>query len=155
MTKSEIMHASHTITAPAEAVFAVLADPASHVAIDGTGWVREPVDRAPISAAGQIFRMNMFHKNAGGDYQMVNRVHVYEPPHVIGWEPGQERDGAIGYGGWFWRYDLHAVAGGTKVTLTYDWSAVPDPLREQISFPPFGVDHLENSLVHLAEQVHA
>ena len=39
----------------------------------------------------------------------------------------------------------------TEVTLTYDWSAVPQFIREYIQFPPFGPEHLINSLHHLAE----
>lgn len=37
------------------------------------------------------------------------------------------------------------------MTLTYDWSAVPDSVREYLDFPPFGPEHLANSLRHLAE----
>jgi hypothetical protein len=36
---------------PVTRVFAVLADPAAHAAIDGTGWVQEAADRAPLTAA--------------------------------------------------------------------------------------------------------
>ena len=58
--------------------------------------------------------------------------------------------------GHIWRYDL-APAGpsGTEVTLSYDWSAVPDSLRQRLPFPfpPFAADHLTNSLAHLAELV--
>ena len=39
--------ASTIINAPAEVIFAVLADPARHAAIDGTGWVRDPLDPQP------------------------------------------------------------------------------------------------------------
>ena len=39
----------------------------------------------------------------------------------------------------------------TGVTLTYDWSQVPQSIREYIQFPPFGPEHLSNSLHHLAE----
>ena len=35
----------------------------------------------------------------------------------------------------------------------YDWTAVPPFLREHIPLPPFPVDHLTNSLRHLAELV--
>ena len=55
--------ATTVIDAPAEAIFAVLADPAKHAAIDGTGWVCEPVDSEPLTAAGQVFRMSMYHPN--------------------------------------------------------------------------------------------
>ena len=57
----ETVSASTIINAPAEAIFAVLADPAKHAAIDGTGWVREPLDSQPLTAAGQVFRMAMYH----------------------------------------------------------------------------------------------
>ena len=150
----ESVSATTTIDAPADVIFAVLADPAQHAAIDGTGWVRESLDSQPLTAAGQIFRMAMYHENhPDGGYQMANRVQVFDPPSAISWEPGHDTgDGSLGFGGWIWRYDL-APAGPnkTKVTLTYDWSAVPDSLREHIGFPPFRPDHLGNSLAHLAE----
>jgi uncharacterized protein YndB with AHSA1/START domain len=154
----ETVSATTIINAPAEAVFAVLADPAKHAAIDGTGWVREPLDSQPLTAAGQVFRMAMYHANhPDGNYQMANRVQVFGPPHAISWEPGQDTgDGSLRFGGWVWRYDL-APAGpsGTKVTLSYDWSAVPGYVRQHIGFPPFPPDHLGNSLAHLAGLVTA
>ncbi len=149
----ETVSATTIINAPAEAIFAVLADPAMHVAIDGTGWVREPIDSGPLTSAGQVFRMAMYHAgHPDGNYQMANRVQVFDPPRAISWEPGQDTgDGNLRFGGWVWRYDL-APAGtsGTKVTLYYDWSAVPEFLRQHIEFPPFPPDHLGNSLAHLA-----
>jgi uncharacterized protein YndB with AHSA1/START domain len=146
--------ASTVINAPAEAVFAVLADPAKHAAIDGTGWVREALDSEPLTAAGQIFRMSMYHPgHPDGGYRMANRVQVFDAPSVISWEPGNEADnGTVSFPGWVWRYDLTpAGPSSTTVTLTYDWSAVPDPIREHIGFPPFPPEHLGNSLAHLAE----
>ena len=150
---NEVITVSTTVDAPADTVFAVLADPTKHAAIDGTGWVRESLDGQPLNQAGQIFRIAMYHDNhPDGDYEMANRVEVFEPPRAIAWQPGQDGpDGDIGYGGWFWRYDLTPVAADqTQVTLTYDWSAVPQQTREHIQFPPFPLAHLENSLTHLA-----
>jgi hypothetical protein len=154
---TETLHARTTIDAPAEAVFAVLADPASHPAVDGTGWVVKALDTAPLTGSGQLFRMAMYHANhPGGSYEMVNRVAAFDPPRTISWEPGQDvaGDGVLRFGGWVWRYDL-APGGpsGTEVTLTYDWSAVPAFLREHIAFPPFPLSHLTSSLHHLAELV--
>ena len=92
---------------------------------------------------------------------MANRVEVAtdhvpsrgsperKPRHI----PGREGpyDATIEYGGWVWRYDLEPVgADQTEVTLTYDWSQVP-PHHRDIDFPPFGRQHLDNSLKHLAE----
>lgn len=151
----EKVSATLTVSEPAAKVFAVLADPMSHAAIDGTGWVQEPVDREPLTEAGQIFRMAMYHTNhPDGDYRTVNKVRVFAPPHAIAWLTGQQKeDGEMEFGGWVWRYDLTSVdASTTEVTLTYDWSAVPRYICDRgITFPPFGPDHLANSLRHLAE----
>ncbi len=142
------------INAPAETVFQVLADPSTHSAIDGTGWVRESLDGKRLTETGQIFRMAMYHENhPDKDYEMANRVEVLDPPRAIAWRPGQGPDDAnLEFGGWFWRYDLKPVGQAqTEVTLTYDWSRVPPVLREHIHFPPFDAAHLDNSLKHLAE----
>jgi uncharacterized protein YndB with AHSA1/START domain len=149
----EWVSANIVIDAPAEVIFGVLADPAKHAAIDGTGWVREPLDSQPLTAARQIFRMAMYHENhPDGGYQMANRVQAFDPPSAISWEPGHDTgDGSVRFAGWIWRYDLGpAGPDKTQVTLTYDWSAVPDAIREHIQFPPFRPDHLDNSLAHLA-----
>lgn len=151
---NETVSATATISASAETVFAVLADPSSHAAIDGTGWVREPRDQEHLIEAGQVFRMGMYHDNhPDGSYEMANRILTFDPPRTISWEPGQYADnGDLDCGGWIWRYDLTPVnPSETEVTLTYDWSAVPATLREHIQFPPFAPDHLQNSLSHLAE----
>ncbi len=46
----EPLRASTLVAAPAEAVFAVLADPTSHPAIDGTGRATEALDTAPLTS---------------------------------------------------------------------------------------------------------
>ena len=148
--------ATAVIDAPADVIFGVLADPAKHTAIDGTGRVVEPLDPQPLTAPGQIFRMAMYHENhPDGGYRMGNRVQVFDPPHAISWEPGHYTDdGSLRFGGWSWRYDLApAGPGRTTVTLTYDWSAVPDSIRRNVPFPPFAPDHLSNSLTHLTDLV--
>lgn len=162
MTEEQI-DAVTTIRAAAQVVFDVLADPSTHAAIDGTGWVRESVDGRRLTEQGQIFRMAMYHDNhPDKDYEMANRVVVYDPPNAIAWEPGQEvsargflmeapNDEDIAFGGWIWRYDVTPVGPSeTEVRLTYDWSAVPSSVREGIEFPPFGREHLDNSLSNLA-----
>ena len=152
----ESLSASTVIEARPEAIFAVLADPTTHAAIDGTGWVGEALDEFSLRATGQIFRMSMYHPNhPDGTYEMANRVQVYDPPNAIAWEPGSDAgDGTLSFGGWIWRYELRpAGSSSTTVTLTYDWSAVPEPVRQHIGFPPFPPEHLDNSLFHLSRLV--
>ncbi|WP_307843604.1 polyketide cyclase [Streptomyces sp. B15] len=152
----ENVSATLTVDVPATKVFSVLSDPVTHSAIDGTGWVQEAVDRAPLTEVGQIFRMDMYHADhPDGDYRVANKVHLLAPPLSIGWLTGQEKDdGQLEFGGWSWRYDLAPLGPSkTEVTLTYDWSAVPQSIREYIRFPPFAPEHLPDSLRHLAELV--
>lgn len=149
----ESVSATTVVDAPADAVFAVLADPAKHAAVDGTGWVCAPVDGRPLTEAGQIFRMAMYHeRHPDGDYQTANEILVCDPPRTICWRTGYDAGGGeLRFGGWTWRYDLAPVEPDrTSVTLTYDWSATSEAVRALIGFPPFGPDHLDNSLSHLA-----
>src|SRR5947209_9904821 len=127
----ESLSAPAIIRAPAEVIFAVLADPTKHAAIDGTGWVREPPDSQPVTAVGQVFRMDMYHAtHPNGNYQMANQVLVFDPPNAIAWKPGYDTDdGTLAFGGWVWRYDLTpAGPSETEVTLSYDWSAASEPV---------------------------
>jgi uncharacterized protein YndB with AHSA1/START domain len=72
--------AARVFAVPAAQVFAVLADPATHSAIDGTGWIQESVDRTPLTEAGQIFRMDMYHPDhPNGGYQVVNKAQALDP----------------------------------------------------------------------------
>jgi hypothetical protein len=99
---------------------------------------------------GQVFGIEMFHVNVPGRYDMHNRVIALEPERTIAWEPGQYGpDGELGTGGWTWRYDLAPEGSGTRITLTYDWSAVPGFLREEFGLPPFPPSFLEESLAAL------
>lgn len=151
---SETVHVTTTIAAPAETVFGILADPTTHAAIDGTRRVRGALDEKPLTGAGQIFRVAMYHENhPDGNYEIANKVEVFEPPRVISWKPGYAADdGTLRFGGWVWRYDLNSISSSeTEVTLSYDWSAVSDEIRQRITFPPFDLDHLHSSLGHLAE----
>ena len=101
--ETERVTASTTIEAAPVAVFAVLADPSAHADIDGTGWVRGSLDGDRIAAVGQVFRMGMHHENhPDKDYQIANRVEVFEEPRAIAWQPGTEspETGELSFGGW-------------------------------------------------------
>jgi hypothetical protein len=151
---TENLTAQRRIEATPHAVFAVLADPGNHAAIDGTGWVRGPLqDGVRITAVDEVFDMAMFHpQHPDGDYEIANRVVAFEPPTAIGWEPGfYVQDGHRDSGRWTWRYDLAEIDSQTDVTLTYDWSNATPDARERFEFPPFGVEKLTESLDNLAK----
>jgi hypothetical protein len=135
----ESVSATTTISTSAETVFAVLADPSRHAAIDGTGRVRDSLDGQRLTGAGQIFRVAMYHENhPDGSYEMANQILAFEPPRVISWQPGyvSQATGRLEFGGWVWRYDLTRLGPDeTKVTPSYDWSAVGAGSRPAHSVP--------------------
>ena len=151
---AETVSATTAISASAETVFAVLADPSQHPAIDGTGRVRDSLDEQWLTGSGQIFRVAMYHENhPGGSYEMANQVLAFEPPRVISRKPGYVLP-ATGQAR-VRRLDLalrpdQLGPDETRVTLSYDWSGVRPIPRQRIQFPPFTPDHLDNSLSHLA-----
>ena len=146
---------TRTIPATPAQIFAVLADPARHCTTEPTNWVRDAVDTTPITGTGQMFAMNMFLEQAGGNYVVHNLVNVFDTDRAIGWMPGQLDDaGNHSPGGWFWRYDLAPNGDRTDVTLTYDWSGTPQDFREHVAaLPMFGEDYLAASLATLERSV--
>ncbi len=148
---------TRTIAATPAQIFAVLVDPSRHQNTEPTDWVRDAVDTAPITGTGQIFAMNMYLTQAGGDYVTYNLVNVFDEDRAIGWMPGiLDEAGNHAPGGWFWRYDLVPNGDGTDVTLTYDWSATSQGFRDQVGgMPLFGEDYLVGSLATLEQSVAA
>ncbi|WP_106348416.1 SRPBCC family protein [Antricoccus suffuscus] len=148
---TESISARRTVNAPADRIFAILADPARHQDIEPTDWVRDAVDSQPLTAVGDVFAMNMFHVGQGGDYRMHNKVTVFDRDSAIAWEPGQaSKSGTVNYGGWEWRYDLKPTDEGTDVTLNYDWSGASKEVRAVVPFPAVNEDYLGKSLAGLA-----
>ena len=108
------------VQAPAAQVFAILADPARHREIDGSGTVRDAVDAPARLAMGARFGMNM---KAGAPYRMVNEVVEFEPDRRIAWQARPDKGWAAkGIGGRIWRYELEPREGGTLVRETWDIS---------------------------------
>lgn len=90
---------SRRIDAPAEVLFAVLADPARHPGIDGSGMVRKAHGTSVIAGVGTVFTMSM-HNDELGDYEITKpcrRVHP-QPADRLGAGP-QRRVTSRGPGG--------------------------------------------------------
>ncbi len=150
--------ATRTVAAAPDRIFALLADPSRHHETEPGTWVRDAVEAKPepLSAVGQTFAVRMFLDKLGGDYTMVNRVTEFEAGRTIAWAPGiLSRSGRVSEGGHIWRYDLEPDGDGTRVTLTYDWSAMPQATREWLpsGAPPFPASYLDASLAALERAV--
>ena len=108
------------IPAPADRIFAILADPSRHSEIDGSGTVRGMKTPAQKLALGSKFGMSM---KVGVPYSMESTVIEFEPDRRIAWQtrPPGRIPGKLG-GGRIWRYELEPVDGGTRVRESWDIS---------------------------------
>ena len=106
------------IAAPASAIFALLADPAQHRVIDGSGTVRDADGGSQRLTLGATFGMAM---KMGIGYRMINTVVEFEEDKVIAWQPRPaSKLLGLGIGGRIWKYELESRNGGTLVKETWD-----------------------------------
>jgi hypothetical protein len=130
---------SRRIEAPAEVLFACLADPARHPMIDGSGMLRQAVSEAVISGVGDTFTMSM-HNAEMGSYVITNHVVEYSRDRRIAWEPvlaaasrDEDKDGIGDRAGHRWIYELTPDGpGATVATETYDCTCAPEWLRKAV-----------------------
>ena len=101
---------SVVVAAPAEEVFALLADPRRHAEVDGSGTVKSALSAPDRLGLGARFGMRM---RLGVPYVIRNEVVEFEEGRRIGWRH---------LGHHVWRYELEPVDGGTRVTETFDWA---------------------------------
>jgi uncharacterized protein YndB with AHSA1/START domain len=120
MTDSQdVVTVERFIAAPPEQIFALLADPARHRDIDGSGSVREAKSGGGQRLAlGSKFGMSM---KMGIPYSMVSEVVEFEDDRRIAW---QTRPPVLPQlaGGRIWRYELEPAEGGTIVRESWDIS---------------------------------
>ena len=150
---------SRRIEAPAEELFAVLADPARHPGIDGSGMLREAGGNPVISGVGDSFAVRMNNAEMG-DYEVTNHVVEFQRNRRIGWEPvltaaSREEDQAdIGDRAEHrWSYELAPGGdGATIVTETYDCTRAPDWLRKAVRNGERWVQSMSTTLEKLDRQ---
>ena len=107
----QLVTATRVVPAPASDIFALLATPARHAEIDGSGTVREPRgSRTPERLSlGATFGMSM---RWGLPYSILNEVVEFEEDRLIGWRH---------FAGHIWRYRLEWLGPqSTKVTEEFD-----------------------------------
>jgi uncharacterized protein YndB with AHSA1/START domain len=130
---------SRDIPAPAGRIFSVLARPAVHPDVDGTGMLRTVLEDVVISKVGDVFAVNMFNDEMG-DYVMENHVVEFEPERRIAWEPVMrsvdkpEFQSGVGEPAHYqWGWQLEPLdAGRTRVTEFFDCSRSPDWLQTAV-----------------------
>ena len=117
---SEVVSVERVIAAPAEEIFAVIADPHRHQDFDGSGTVREAKGVPQKLSLGSTFGMSM---RIVLPYSMVSKVVEYEENRRLAWQtvPAYPLAGRV-VGGRIWRYELEPVEGGTLVRESWDIS---------------------------------
>ena len=131
---------SRTITAPRDRLFDIVADPAMHPRLDGSGTVRG-LRRAPARLTlGARFGVDM---KLGAPYRITNTVIEFDEPARIAWRH---------FNGHVWRYLFTAVDGGTEVTE--EWDARPAKNRwllKLLGFPERNRAGIHATLDRLAD----
>jgi uncharacterized protein YndB with AHSA1/START domain len=138
-----VISESVEIAAPAEVVFAILADPRQHARIDGSGSVQELLKGPERLSKGATFGMDM--KLFGLPYKIRNTVVEFEEDRRIAWRH---------FGGHRWRYVLEPTATGTRVTESFDYSRyglVPRLIVEVAGFPARNREGIAATLVKLKQ----
>lgn len=124
-----------TIAAPAAAIFAVLADPQGHVAIDASGMLQDATGE-PVQRAGDQFVVHMDREALNdfpmGHYDVTVDITDYEQDRLIAWTILGQIKPQIGH---VYGYRLEPTGDGTVVTSFYDWSAIDPKWREANIFP--------------------
>jgi uncharacterized protein YndB with AHSA1/START domain len=106
-----VVSVTRLIPAPRERLFDLVADPAMHPRIDGSGTVRalaagSPERLGPDARFGMAMRMGL-------PYRISNRVVEFEEGRRIAW---------MHFSRAVWRWEFVDAEGGTQVTESFDWS---------------------------------
>lgn len=123
MTEPEqIVSATRAISASAEAIFELIADPSNQPRWDGNENLASAAPGQRVHQVGDVFKMTLTNG-------AVRENHVVEfiEGSKIAWrpaEPGKQPPGHL------WRWQLEPInATLTNVTHTYDWSELTDRNR--------------------------
>jgi uncharacterized protein YndB with AHSA1/START domain len=117
-----VVSASRVIAAPAEKIFELIADPSLQPQWDGNENLAEAPAGQRVRTVGDVFTMTL---TMGSD--RTNHVVEFEEGRLIAWLPSEPGKAPPGH---LWRWELEPLGDSTtRVTHTYDWSALTDEKR--------------------------
>jgi hypothetical protein len=149
------------IDAAATTIFALLCDPANHVAVDGSGMLRSTPTR-PLSNTGDSFAVEMWNDEMG-EYEMTNLVVEFEQDRLIRWQPTmtrasrpEDRDGVGNSAKQRWGFQLTPVDETvTDVTETFDCVNSPAWLKDAVKGGERWIEAMTTTLDKIAAGVEA
>jgi uncharacterized protein YndB with AHSA1/START domain len=116
--KNNVYTVERLISAAPETIFDVLADPAKHALIDGSGMLQGANEEATTRLAlGVTFGMGM---KMGMRYSTANTVVEFEENRRIAWQTGPKGKLEPYVAGRIWRYEIEAQGGRTLVRESWD-----------------------------------
>jgi hypothetical protein len=132
---------SRTIAADPQKLFDIVADPAMHPVIDGSGSVKAVRTGGPARLElGATFGMDM---KLGASYKIMNTVVEFEEGRRLAWRH---------FNGHLWRYTFEPVDGATLVTEQWDARPVWNKLGLRLAgFPKRNRAGILGTLKHLDE----
>ena len=139
------------IHAPAEQIFALIADAAKHASFDGSGGVDHTTTPPQPLTLGAKFGMAMHGRPESLflPYRTTNTVIEFEPDRRIAWKTTIGPLGLIG--GRIWRYELSPAEGGTLVRETWDVSQDRQrPMLKTGAMPKQAEDGMRATLERIA-----
>ena len=120
--KNKIVSVSKLVSASPKQIFELLANPAMHAVIDGSGSVIAPKSSAPQRLSlNATFGMSM---KKGAPYRITNTVVEFVEDKQIAWRH---------LGGHVWRYILEPTTGGTTVTEQFSYGTSKSPLTLKLA----------------------
>jgi hypothetical protein len=148
---------SRPVAASAAEIFRVLADPANHSALDGSGMLRGAGDQPVLGGVGDTFTMAMYLPDLG-DYLMLNRVIAFEHNRRIAWEPtpGDARNAQyaglpVGASqGYSWGFQLQPDGDATVVTEIFDCTEAAQSIRDDVDDGQRWIPAMHQTLGRLA-----
>ncbi|MDX3456219.1 polyketide cyclase [Streptomyces sp. ME02-8801-2C] len=154
--QAERLEASRVIAASPARIFALLCDPAGHVAIDSSGMLQS-ADGDPVCAAGDSFVVHMDREALGdrplGRYDVTVEITRFEQDILIEWTPTSPRLQPSVNHHYGYRLSPLADGTGTEVTSYYDWSRIHERYRAAGIFPLLQESALRATLGILARTV--
>ncbi|MDN5900585.1 MAG: SRPBCC family protein [Brachybacterium sp.] len=121
-----IVTASREIAAPAEVLFALIADPAQQPRWDGNDNLADAAPGQRVHALGDVFVMT--NRNGG---VRDNHIVAFAEGREIAWRTAPHGEQPPGHQ---WGWQLEPLAdGGTRVTHTYDFTALPAEQEKRLA----------------------
>jgi uncharacterized protein YndB with AHSA1/START domain len=156
-----VVAVTRRVDAPAATIFALLCDPANHVALDGSEMLRSAPTRR-LSNVGDSFAVEMWNDEMG-EYEMTNVVVEFEPDRLIRWRPTMTRASrpedldAVGSSAeQRWGFQLAPVSETvTDVTETFDCVQSPAWLKNAVKGGERWIEAMTTTLDRLAARVDA